>query len=648
MLGVARTADGDTIRQAYRRLARELHPDVSAEPKAEERFRELTGAYTVLSDPNARLLYDRFGYRGRGSGFSSARRGSSGTQVLAEVNVDTFEAARGARREVRYSSREQCQACHGKGSAPGSDGCKTCAGKGRLTRSATLRVGDWLQVEKCSDCNGTGFSEPCPECHGEGSLSQEQVVKVRIPAGVEDGNRLRMVGDSDGEQLLVQVRPLPEDSYLVLAARGGAPPVLDRPARLLSEPPLADSHSRPKSRLLCAQRVRPGVHLPSAEATFSSSIATSCIRTPVRASCPRNRREAKESNLHALRRIFLLTGLILGLAAIGAPLAAADTVGPITFEPPTYTTGDINGQNGWMKTGPYDVAVASVSSFPAAAGYGFGTQALRVSNAVTSGSFGDQTFSPGLSQAAGESGLRHFDSTFRVGTALSTLQPDLRMTVSPDDGNGGRMSFLRFEDQADGVHVFFADVTNPGPFPTVSNFNTTDIATISRGAAHTIRFSIDYVTGPGNDVVKIYVDGVLKTTGTTWENYYRYDPEQAGNGNVVPTTSKILIRESGVPAPLNLSNGFLVDGLSLASSTPDHDNCKFVVQRWSVHGPEERLHHRRDDSGPERLRAPWLPAHDHGHRPAGRALRRRGRQERRRDGERHAPQGDDERPRRCL
>ena len=220
VLGIARTADDDAIRQAYRRLARELHPDVSAEPKAEERFRELTGAYTVLSDPGARLLYDRFGYRGRGSGFTSTRRGSSETPFLAEVDVDVFEAARGARREVRYSSREQCRACNGRGLAPGSEnaGCKTCAGKGRLTRSATLRVGDWLQVEECSDCNGRGFSDEdaCPECRGEGSLPQEQVVKVRIPAGVEDGNRLRMVGDPDGEQLLVQVRPLPEDSYLVL------------------------------------------------------------------------------------------------------------------------------------------------------------------------------------------------------------------------------------------------------------------------------------------------------------------------------------------------------------------------------------------------------------------------------------------------
>ncbi len=216
VLGVARTADGDTIRQAYRRLARELHPDVSAEPKAEERFRELTGAYAVLSDPNARLLYDRFGYRGRGSGFSPARRESSGNGG----------PGRGQRRHLRGRARStprspllQPGAMPGvprQGLCAGPAGCETCAGKGRVTLSATLRVGDWLQVEKCSDCNGRASPIRCPECRGEGALAQEQVLKVRIPAGVEDGNRLRMVGDSDGEQLLVQVRPLPQDSYLVL------------------------------------------------------------------------------------------------------------------------------------------------------------------------------------------------------------------------------------------------------------------------------------------------------------------------------------------------------------------------------------------------------------------------------------------------
>ena len=106
--------------------------------------------------------------------------------------------------------------------------------------------------------------------------------------------------------------------------------------------------------------------------------------------------------MHAFRRIVLLTGLISGSLRLFT-VCRRRHGRPDHLEPPSYTPGDINGQNGWMKTGPYDVAVASVSSFPAAAGYGFGAQALRVSNAVASGSFSDQTFSPGLSSAAGES-----------------------------------------------------------------------------------------------------------------------------------------------------------------------------------------------------------------------------------------------------
>jgi hypothetical protein len=245
----------------------------------------------------------------------------------------------------------------------------------------------------------------------------------------------------------------------------------------------------------------------------------------------------------------------------------ADSVGPVTFEPPTYAVGNINGQNGWTKTGAYDAAVVAVSSFPAASGYGFETQALRLSNAVTSGSFGDQTFAPPVTNAAGEStGFNHFDATGSIGTALATQQTGLTLSVSPDDGTGGRMSYLRFEDQPDGVHVFFDDVTDPGPLGTVATFNEHDIATLDRAHAHTIRFSIDFVPGAGNDVTNIYVDGVKKATGTTWEDYYRYDPEQAGNHNVVPVTKTLLFRESGTAAPANNGNGFLIDNVSLASS----------------------------------------------------------------------------------
>jgi hypothetical protein len=277
------------------------------------------------------------------------------------------------------------------------------------------------------------------------------------------------------------------------------------------------------------------------------------------------------------KRAILLAGLVLGLAALFTPMAGADTVGPITFE--NYALGNINGQQGWSKTGPYDVEVESISSYPAAAGYGFGTQALRSSDFITSGSFGDQTFSPGLSSSAGETGANHFESTFWIGTTQASQQLGLHMSVSPDDGNGARMSYLRFEDQFDGVHVFFDDVTNPGPFPMESIFNETDIATLSRTSSHSITFSIDFAPGPGNDSVAIYIDGVLEATGTTWEDYYRYDPEAAAHGGVVPRVSKMLFRESGAPGPLDFQQGFLIDNLSLSSSTlvgppTNKDQCK--------------------------------------------------------------------------
>jgi len=273
--------------------------------------------------------------------------------------------------------------------------------------------------------------------------------------------------------------------------------------------------------------------------------------------------------LRARKQFAIAAVVALTLAMTGAT-ALADSRGPINFEPGTggYTLGNINGQQGWMKTGPYDVEVASVTAYAAAAEYGFGTQALRLSDAVTSGSFGDQTFSPGLVNPAGEGAYAsHFDASLWIGSALASWQPGMHTSVSPDDGNGGRMSYLRFEDQSDGMHVFFVDVADAGPLPTVASFNETDIATLSRASAHSIRFAIDFKDGPANDVVRIYVDGALKITGTTWEDYYRYDPEQIGNQNRVPTISKLLFRESGVANLADLGKGFLVDGVSLSSSS---------------------------------------------------------------------------------
>jgi molecular chaperone DnaJ len=210
VLGVPRTADADAIRQAYRRRARELHPDVSTEPDAEERVRELNAAYAVLSDSQSRMLYDRFGYRGRGNGLGPLRTTANPREPVVEVEVDAFEAARGARREVRYATSERCSACKGTGRSHAPP-CSTCNGKGRVTRAQGLDEAEWVHVVDCPDCGGPGR---CPDCDGSGTRAREETLKIRIPAGVEDGSRLRVVDDPGSEQLLIQVRPI-EDSLLV-------------------------------------------------------------------------------------------------------------------------------------------------------------------------------------------------------------------------------------------------------------------------------------------------------------------------------------------------------------------------------------------------------------------------------------------------
>ncbi len=274
-------------------------------------------------------------------------------------------------------------------------------------------------------------------------------------------------------------------------------------------------------------------------------------------------------------RILIAMVAMLAVAALAgsATSARADAVGPITFETGQgYTLGNINGQNGWSDSG-FDANVASVSGFPAANGYGFGSQALQISDAFTSGAFGNQTFAPALGQPAGEATpQRFFTASFKIGTTQAAQQcvgcvdsdnnPNpLHLSVSPDNGSGGRMSYLRFEDQADGVHVIFSDVTDTGPYYKLATFNETDIATLTRTTSHTIDFSIHFIPGPGNDVVKVRIDGVLKATGTTWEDYYRYDNENQGSGTSPPTTSTLEFREGGAANSADLGQGFLIDNV---------------------------------------------------------------------------------------
>jgi hypothetical protein len=232
-----------------------------------------------------------------------------------------------------------------------------------------------------------------------------------------------------------------------------------------------------------------------------------------------------------MKRLMFCAAFVVASIGLLASFAGAATTGPIGFETSEgYTLGDIDGQptigtNKWTKTGPYDVAVASLTSFADPSAGFANDQALRLSNSVTSGSFGDQTFSPSVDPAGLSMPLRHFASSFLIGTTQQGAQAGLSMSVSPDNGSGARMSYLRFEDQTDGVHVFFDQASG-------ANFKETDIALLDRAIAHTIMFSIDF-NAASSKAVTITIDSVVKATDSTWESYH-----QTQEHNPTPTVSK--------------------------------------------------------------------------------------------------------------
>jgi len=287
-----------------------------------------------------------------------------------------------------------------------------------------------------------------------------------------------------------------------------------------------------------------------------------------------------QENQRMTKTFFVSVGTIAALAVLGlfAMSALADSNTAVDFEDPPYTLGTINGQDGWTSLGAagsgcavYDHAVSSSFGVP-----DFGLQSLRISNAVTSGCFGDMTFSKSLTDEAGETdaqasafsgGTRqnHFEAEFSIRPMQLSEQPGLFLSVSPDRGDGARMSYLGFEDTPGGVDVIFYDVQgtdNP------ANFVPTTVATgLSRATTHAAKFVIDFVDGPSNDVVDIYIDGVLVHTGTTWENYFRYDPES--NPSLVDesrTVDSLLFRTGGPAAPDTLGMGYLIDNLTMSSS----------------------------------------------------------------------------------
>jgi molecular chaperone DnaJ len=257
LLGVPRTADETQIKKAFRKLARELHPDVNPDDAAAEaKFKEVAEAYEILSDPERRATYDRYGYEGLRSGgytptdfgafgglsdildaffggggggsglFGGGRSGpSAGGDVPATLTIDLAEAARGTNAEVRYEVVVRCPRCSGNGAEPGTPitSCERCGGAGRLQGVTRTPFGQVVRTVQCDVCHGDGRvpEQPCGECDGRGRTVEERTLRVDVPAGIEDGQRIRLAGrghagdpGAPAGDLYVSVRVRPDERFV--------------------------------------------------------------------------------------------------------------------------------------------------------------------------------------------------------------------------------------------------------------------------------------------------------------------------------------------------------------------------------------------------------------------------------------------------
>jgi len=227
VLGVAQGADSGEIKSAFRRLARQYHPDVSQEADAEEKFKEINEAYEVLSDDDKRARYDRFGHAGvnggaggYGAGFtdfgdifdifnsafggsaSGRRRGpAAGRDRRVDVTIDFVEAVFGVEKEIEFQRLESCESCDGTGAAAGSrpTNCGTCNGSGEVRQVQQTLLGSMMRAQICPNCGGKGqvISNPCRDCDGSGRRRKRAVLNVKIPAGVSEGIQIQVRGDGD-------------------------------------------------------------------------------------------------------------------------------------------------------------------------------------------------------------------------------------------------------------------------------------------------------------------------------------------------------------------------------------------------------------------------------------------------------------------
>jgi molecular chaperone DnaJ len=250
VLGVGREASEQEIKKAFRQLARELHPDVNAhDPDAEEKFKEAAEAYEILSDAERRATYDRYGHEGLRTGgyapnfdafgsisdlfnafFGAATGGpfggpAAGRDVGVVVEIELLDAANGARREVIFDAVERCEHCHGNGAEPGTpiETCERCGGAGQLQAVTRTPFGQMVRMISCDVCHGDGRvpSEPCRECRGRGRTGARREIEVDVPAGIADGQRIRLsgrghageAGAPDGD-LYVEVRVRDDERFV--------------------------------------------------------------------------------------------------------------------------------------------------------------------------------------------------------------------------------------------------------------------------------------------------------------------------------------------------------------------------------------------------------------------------------------------------
>lgn len=229
VLGVDKNASDAEIKSAFRKLAKKYHPDVSKEPDAAERFKEAQEAYAVLSDSDKRRQYDQFGHAafeqqyggaggydfsgfdfsdifgdlfGSGFGFGGSSRNSSrarrGEDKLVRMNLTFEEAAFGCKKNINVNVNTTCDECNGKGGM-GEKTCPTCGGTGTMTKEQSTLFGTFMTRTTCTTCSGKGktYDKKCSHCRGTGSINENKELEVKIPAGVDTGNRLRLAGKGE-------------------------------------------------------------------------------------------------------------------------------------------------------------------------------------------------------------------------------------------------------------------------------------------------------------------------------------------------------------------------------------------------------------------------------------------------------------------